>query len=157
MAKIILITGKICCGKTTYAAQLCAAGNTAALSCDELMLTLWPEGCGELHDLYAERVKHYLLQKAAELQALGLDVVLDWGGWTQAWREEVLSFFRGRGIPCELHYLDIANAEWQRRIEKRNGEGAPGAYYVDEGLLRKCLERFEAPLRDQVDVWIRVE
>ena len=152
MSKIILITGKICCGKTSYAAQLCADGRAVALSCDELMLTLWPEGCGEAHDMYAERVKQYLLQKAAELCAADLDVVLDWGPWTRAGRAEICDYFRTRGIACELHHLAIPDTEWQRRIAKRNAAGAPGAYFVDEGLLQKFAERYEVPSCDEADV-----
>lgn len=36
MAKIIVICGKICCGKSYYANQIKEKENTVILSCDEL-------------------------------------------------------------------------------------------------------------------------
>ena len=53
MAKVIMTCGKICCGKTTYARCLQAAGNAVILSIDEITLSLFPEGAGEMHDTYA--------------------------------------------------------------------------------------------------------
>ena len=55
--KIILLIGKICVGKTTYAKTL----GGMLISCDQLMQTLFPGGCGEHHDLLAERARNYLL------------------------------------------------------------------------------------------------
>ncbi len=150
MSKAILICGKLCCGKTTYAAQF----DAARLSCDELMRTLWPEGAGEAHDVFAARTQTYLLKKAAELVRLGVDVVLDWGPWTRAGRETVRNYFTQRGIPFELHYIHVDEAEWHRRIAKRNAAAGPDVYFVDEGLLAKFEARFEAPKREEVDVWL---
>ena len=55
MAKVIMTCGKICCGKSTYARRLQAAGNAVILSIDEITLSLFPEGAGEMHDTYARR------------------------------------------------------------------------------------------------------
>ena len=45
--KIILLIGKICCGKSTYARAL----GGMLISCDQLMQSMFPGGCGEHHDL----------------------------------------------------------------------------------------------------------
>ena len=55
MPEVILLCGKICSGKTTYAQRLRTEKNAVILSCDELMLTLFPQGAGEHHDLLAQR------------------------------------------------------------------------------------------------------
>ena len=42
--KIILLIGKICTGKSTYARTL---PGTLLISCDQLMQSMFPGGCGE--------------------------------------------------------------------------------------------------------------
>ncbi len=152
MAKAILVCGKVCCGKTTYTASLQANG-AVLLSSDELMRLLFDEYLGDRHDVLARRVNDYLLQKSLELLAAGVDVVLDWGFWTKEGREAVLDFYRQHGYTAELHYIEIDDATWQQRIEKRNANRGPSDYYVDDGLREKCLSRFEPP--ETADVWIK--
>ena len=50
MAKVYLICGKICSGKTTYAEKLCAENDAVLLSVDEMTLTVFGQNCGEKHD-----------------------------------------------------------------------------------------------------------
>ena len=49
MPKVILICGRICCGKTTYSKKLCAERNAVLLSVDEIMLSLFDQCCGDMH------------------------------------------------------------------------------------------------------------
>ena len=77
MAKVILICGKICSGKTTYANKLKAESGAVLLSVDEVMLTLFGQHCGDRHDEYAAKTKEYLYAKSLELLGMGIDVILD--------------------------------------------------------------------------------
>ena len=151
MAKVIMTCGKICCGKSTYARQLQAAGNAVILSIDEITLSLFPEGAGEMHDIYARRAEQYLLSLSLQVLRTGADVILDWGLWTRAQRDRLRGFWTEHGVENEIHYLRISNDEWKRRIRKRNTKQAeePSAYYVDEGLLRKAEALFEEPSADE--------
>ncbi len=154
MPKVIMTCGMICCGKSTYARRLRAEGNAVILSIDDITLTLFPEGSGEMHDTYAMRAEQYLLELSLQILQAGTDVILDWGCWTRAVRDRIRNFYASReGIKTELHYLRIDPAEWNRRIEKRNASGET-AYYVDEGLLRKSMSLFEEPSEDEVDVMV---
>ncbi|HOV25823.1 MAG TPA: AAA family ATPase [Pseudobacteroides sp.] len=47
MAKIIIMCGKICSGKSTYSQKLKKEINAVVLSCDELMLSLFDEQLGD--------------------------------------------------------------------------------------------------------------
>ena len=156
MAQVILLCGKICSGKSTYAARLKRERpSSVTLSCDELMLTLFPGGAGAHHDTLAERARDYQLRLSLQLIDSGVDVILDWGFWTRRWREEARAFYGARGIPCQLHYVDAAPDIWQRHIEARNSavlNGQKGAYFVDEGLLAKLESRFEEPDGGEIDV-----
>lgn len=156
MAQVILLCGKICSGKSTYARELKKAQPASVLlSCDQLMLTLFPGGAGEHHDMLAQRARQYHFDLSIELIGSGVDVILDWGFWTRSWREEARAFYAAHGVPCQLHYVDAAPEVWRRHIEARNQavlSGQTNAYFVDDGLLAKLAARFEEPGDDEVDV-----
>ena len=157
MADVILICGKICSGKTTYAKKLCRERGAVLLSVDEIMLAMFGQHCGDLHDTYAERTRNYLLDKAVELYRSGIGSVLDWGFWTKEGRDSAATFFRERGIPCQFHLIDIPEDTWHKRLEKRNRDvlsGKVSAYYVDETLAAKFESRFTMPSEDEIAVRI---
>lgn len=145
MATVVLLCGKLCCGKSTYTKTLLEHRRAMLLSCDELMLSLLPEQLGDLHDEVAHKAQAYLFARAAELLALGIDVILDWGFWQKESRRTAEAFFRSRGFDTEWIYLKVTDEEWRRRIAKRNAETPPDTYRVDEGLMEKCQARFEEP------------
>ncbi|MBR5109801.1 MAG: ATP-binding protein [Clostridia bacterium] len=154
MAAVHLICGKICCGKSTFARKLAREKNAVILSCDEIM-TLFPQPEGdEAYAAVSQKVKACLMNKAAEIAACGANVILDWGFWLKAERQETAAFFSHLGIFAQWYYLDIPEDVWRQRIARRNA--APGAsdYYVDGGLLQKCVRRFEAPDEDETENWI---
>lgn len=159
MAKVYLICGKICCGKTTYAKKLCTQNNAVLLSVDEITLALFGQHCGDKHDEYVERAEKYLLNKSMEFINKEINVVLDWGFWTKAERESVKEFYKTHNIECELHYIDISDETWKYRLNKRNIAVLAEetcAYYVDENLAAKFASMFETPNTDEVNVVFQV-
>ena len=156
MAKVYLICGKICSGKTTYSARLCKDHHAVMLSVDEITLALFGQDAGEMHDIYTERTKDYLFRKSLEIISAGTNVVLDWGFWTRNERIHAGNFYDSRNIDHEFHYIDISPEEWKKRIQKRNLsvlEHKTDAYYVDESLAQKFEKIFELPDRYEIDVW----
>ncbi len=159
MAKVILICGKICSGKTSYARSMMKHQSMVLLSSDELISTLFHPNENEYHDKVIENAQNYLLQKSTGILNAGVDVILDWGFWTQGQRASVGKFYADRHIQTEWYYLDIEDAERQEYIEKRNRavlSGKTKDYYVDQGLMEKMNRLFEAPEREEVDHWIHV-
>ena len=154
MAKVIMTCGKLCSGKSTYARKLKDELGAVILSIDDLMLALFPEGTGEMHDTYVRRTENYLLEQSLQILATGTDVILDWGLWTREQRDRLRAFYAEHRAACEVHYLRISEEEWNRRIRKRNGAqaGDPAAYFVDEGLLKKFESIFEEPVAEEADV-----
>ena len=158
MAKVILMCGRICSGKSTYAEQLRKQMNAVLLSVDEITLALFGQDAGDMHDTYVERAEKYLYEKSVQIADSGINVILDQGLWTAGERSFAKNFFSSKGISCELHYIDISDEEWHKRLKKRNEDVAAGkclAYYVDEGLARKFAEIFEPPCDSEIDVRIR--
>lgn len=160
MAKIYLICGKICCGKTTYSRKLCREKSAILLSTDEITLALFGQHCGDQHDKYVDKTQTFLLNKSLEFLDIGISVVLDWGFWQKDERDYAKRFFSSRKIDCELHYLEINDTAWLQRLQKRNAmvKADPTiAYYVDENLAKKFSSLFEPPTNDEIDVWIKGE
>ncbi|MBQ8781574.1 MAG: ATP-binding protein [Oscillospiraceae bacterium] len=155
MSEVIMICGRLCSGKSTYAEQLKNEGGRVLLSVDELMLTVLEAQLGEKHDEYVRRTKDYLLNKSLEILGTGADVILDWGFWKKAERDSVKSFYSENGFEASLHFLDIPVDEWEKRISRRNSQvenGEASAYFVDEGLKEKFLGIFEQPYEDEPDI-----
>ena len=147
--KIILLIGKICCGKSTYAKEL----GGMLISCDQLMQSMFPGGCGDQHDLLAERARKYLLGLARQCAEAGVTPVVDFGFWTPAMRQEAIDALEG--FELDWRYLDVPEDEWKRRIAKRNaaiqaGQADPSDYFVDDGLLEKVNNLFIPPTEEEL-------
>lgn len=155
------ICGKICSGKSYYAKQIKEKENAVILSKDEATYELIDNKQGEFYNVFAERVNKYLMKKAVEIVKAGCNVILDWGFWTKAERQETTKYFNQYGIDVEWHYVDIEQPRWEQLIEERNikiqsGNGGSD-FYVDEGLLNKLLSKFEEPTRDEINVRIETK
>lgn len=146
--RAVLLIGRLCSGKTTYAHELMARERAVLLSADALMQTMFPEPLGERYDVYSARCVAYLYRQARALVAAGVTVILDFGFWTRADRAAAVEALSG--IPLDWRYLAPPEDEWRRRIAQRNaqiesGQASSDDYYVDDGLLRKLAARFEPP------------
>ncbi|MCH5251803.1 MAG: ATP-binding protein [Lachnospiraceae bacterium] len=159
MAKVILICGKICCGKSTYAEQLRLENKAVLLSVDEITLALFEQHIGDKHDEYVEKTQKYLFDKSVEIIETGTNVILDWGFWMKEERDFAKEFYRSRNIECEFHYIDISDETWALRLRKRNDAilaEETSAYFVDDNLAAKFGALFEMPDKDEIDVWVSI-
>ena len=151
---LYLCCGKIACGKSRWAEAFKKEHPAVILSMDGLTLPLSDLLQGPVHDRVTSAVKEYLFSTAEQILEAGADVILDWGLWTRAQRDRLRAFYTEHGAEYEIRYLRVDQAEWERRIRKRNAGQAedPSAYYVDEGLLRKVESLFEEPSADETDI-----
>jgi len=150
---IHLICGRLCSGKSYFAAQLAREKNAVVLSCDELSLGLFPDGLGDKHDEMMKRVQAYLHSKAEEIANAGCDVILEWGFWRRSDREYADEYYARRNIPVRWYYMDTPDNLLRENIDKRNLDvlsGTDKSYYVDEGLFAKMASLFETPREDEM-------
>ena len=156
MAKVVMTCGKICSGKSTYAAKLCSELNGVILSIDELTLALFNNEAGDKLDMYVERARSYLYKQSVRLIRAGVNVVLDWGFWTREDRRDISTFLTEHETDYEWHYINISDERWKRNIMERNArieQGNQGPdFYVNEGLLQKLESLFVPPEENEVDV-----
>ena len=158
MAKVYLICGRVCSGKSTYAMEMVKKHHAVLLSSDEITLALFGQHCGDRHDDYVERAQRYLFHKSLEILAQGIPVVLDWGFWTKEERDEARAFYGEKGSEYECHYIDVTDEEWHRRLQKRNAaveKEEVSAYFIDENIARKFGAIFEKPTPEEMDVWVQ--
>jgi len=159
MAKVILLCGKICVGKTTYAKELISRGPAVYLSTDPLMARLYAGPCGEEYHAALAKAQAYLLSVAADIVRAGVDVVYEGAAWLRADRQGASAYFSKNEIVAQWHCVE-ASAETQRAlIEKRNAQvlaGESDAAYVDEALFARCEANYEPPEPGEMDVVIQV-
>ena len=157
MAKVYLICGKICSGKTCYAERLKKSCPAVILSTDEVTYDLTDNAQGDGYNAFALRVNRYLRKKAVQIIQAGANVILDWGFWTRADRQDISDYFHAYGVEYEWHYIDVSDERWEENIAERNRRVSSGHggsdFYVDEGLRNKVLSGFEVPDQIEIDVW----
>jgi predicted kinase len=141
-ARLILTCGLPAAGKTALATQLAADRSAVRLTKDE-----WLSALGSTPWDTATRVKveSELWQLAQEILRLGLSVVVDFGLWARAERDEMRSVARALGVGVELHYLDVPPHELWRRIEARNAKPPWDRYPIHRADLEGWLRVFQAP------------
>lgn len=157
---IILICGKICAGKSTYAKKLMRELPAVRLNADEIMKGLFGEHLGDRHEEVFASTMQLIYEKALEIDSCGLNVVIDAGFWYQATREEARAYFAQKGISPQWHYVHVSDERWRANIASRNQSALlPGSpdYYVDENILRKFENPADVPSREEMDVWYENE
>lgn len=160
MPKVLIMCGKICSGKSTYAEKLKLENKAVILSVDELTLALFENQAGEKLDFYVEKLKEYFLKKSLDIVEAGADVILDWGFWTKKERDYAREFYDSRNISYQFYYMNVGIDEWKKRILKRNQEikrEQLEAYPIDKGLLSKVEKMFKEPDRKELKDMIIIE
>ena len=160
MAKIILLCGKICSGKTFYANQIKDKENAIVLSVDELTFYMFDNKKGENYIDLTRRAINYFKEKSLDIVNKGVNVILDIGLWNSNQRAEIKRFFDEKGVYIELHYIYVDDESWEKNIKERNRRIDKGDkemdFYVTETLKEKMLKFWEEPAEDEVDVIHRV-
>lgn len=161
MAKVILICGKICSGKSYYANIIKDKYNAVIISPDEATYELINNEQGEFYNIFSKRLNKYLTKKVGEIVKSGANVIFERGLWTKADRINTKKYYQDRNIDCEIHYVSVDNETWKKNINERNKrieEGKGGSdFYLDEGLMRKLESMWEEPTEKEYDILYKVE
>lgn len=141
-ARLILTCGLPGAGKTVLATQLAAERGAVRLTKDEW---LWALGSTPWDEAARVKVEAELWRLAQELLRLGVSVVLDFGVWARAERDEFRAAARALGVGVELHFLDVPIDELWRRIEARNAEPPWDSQPISRADLDRWHAAFQAP------------
>ncbi|WP_433088073.1 AAA family ATPase [Dactylosporangium sp. CA-052675] len=141
-ATLLLMCGLPGSGKTTVARRLAAEVPAVRLCPDEWLAALG----ADLFDAAARlRLERQLWHLARELLGLGQSVILEYGFWMRADRDEKRLGARALGAAVELHYLDVPLDELARRLEARGAAAAWATAPITRELLELHAPLFEAP------------
>jgi predicted kinase len=140
--RLILTCGLPGAGKTTLARRLAAERNAVRLTKDEWLTAL---GSSPWDEQARVNVERELRRLAQELLRLGVSVVLDFGLWARAERDEMRTVARALDAGVELHHLDVPADELWRRVDARNSAPPWDRHPIRRADLDGWLARFEAP------------
>jgi predicted kinase len=151
-ATLHLMCGLPCSGKTTAARAIEAERSALRLSPDEWIQQVHGEAIsGEALDNARGPMERVLWQLAERVLVLGVDVILDFGFWSLAEREEFRRRAARLGAHSELHFMDVPHEELrapargaERRSASRGALDRPRAAREVVGSLR-ASRRGRAP------------
>ena len=146
MATLHLICGLPGAGKTTLAVQLEHSLPALRLTPDEWITQVLGPGPPRLA-LDAARDPFEALQWeiAARALSLGLDVILDFGFWSRAEREDFRARAAALGAGSHLHLVQASEDDLLARLALRAAERTPNTFDVSADDLRAWSSVFERP------------
>lgn len=153
MATLHLICGLPCAGKTTFARQLEQKRAALRLTPDEWHIRLF--GMDFLENEEAHNARHTVVEElmwgvAARALVLGVDVILDFGFWSQSERQDFRLRAAQLGASSEVHYLAVPEAELLARLTARNAQLTEHTFLIPEVKLKEWLTIFQPPTADEL-------
>jgi predicted kinase len=120
MTRLVLMCGLPGAGKTTRARDLAARLAAVRFTPDEWLADL---GLDVYDEPQRDRLEKLLWRHAQDLLRHGRSVILDYGFWSRAERDEKREAGRALGVRVQLDYVDVPFTELARRVADRNGRG----------------------------------
>jgi predicted kinase len=152
------MVGLPCSGKTTAARALEAKYSALRLTTDEWHIRLFGDDFGDADDIGHDRhnTRHAVLEAllwdvAARALVVGVDVVLDFGCWTKAEREDFRARARQLGAEFRIHFTDASEEVLLERLATRNAESPGGTFHIPELELKEWIGMFERPSKDELE------
>ena len=151
MPTLHLMVGLPCSGKTTFAKKLAAETGALLLSLDVWHLRLFGDDVGHPdHDARHMAIEQIMWDMARHVLTLGGDVVLDYGCWARAERDDYRARAKALGAAFALYYMDVPLDELYRRLDERNRNPAQGSFVIPRAEMDRYLPFFEPPTPDEL-------
>ncbi len=141
---VYLLCGLPGSGKTTYAKELEKEG-AIRLTLDEEVFKRF----GREYDNHDEKQKHTkeaLTESMKEYISEGKSVVLDFGFWTKADRDDYKALIEKIGGQWQLLYFKANLEVLKQRLFERNSSNPTENHIIDKNLLQKFIDQFEEPV-----------
>lgn len=148
VATAYMVHGYLGSGKTTYAKEVAREQGAIYLGMDEWYLRLFTDGSPTAHldDALLGRLWVVLNGLWPQILMAGVDVVLDFGYWTRARRDEARSLARAVGAGVELHWVQADDETAKLRSMTRQSDTA---FVIDSAAYEHLKSRFEPLAADE--------
>ncbi len=148
--RLVLICGLPATGKSTLARQLAPGMPAIRLDKDGWVTRL---GADVWDDGFRVRIEQQLWELTQELLARGQSVILEWGHWARAERDEKRLGARALGVGVELHYLDAPLDELLERADRRTASGEWTAAPMTRAHFEEWATIFEPPDEEELGLF----
>jgi predicted kinase len=151
MATLHLMIGLPCSGKTTYARALSIREKALLLTPDVWQLKLFGQDYpGPYHDKRHSDIEAIMWDVARSVLSLGTSVILDFGFWSRAERDDFRNRAKELGVDFKLHYRDVPYSELYRRLEERNQMLPEGVFKIPKEAMDQFISMFEPPVAEEL-------
>jgi len=144
---LFLICGLPGSGKTALARRLEQERGAVRLTPDEWLWSLFG-GDREKADVNRTAIEGLQWEVAARALDEGADVVLDWGFWSRAERDDFRKRASAHGARVEVRFLDATDREISERLGGRGD--VPGTFRVSPDEFAWWSKTFERPTPDEL-------
>jgi len=141
MATIHLMVGFIGFGKTTFAKQLAQELSAVRLTHDEIMVKRYGRNPDDFATKY-QLVDNDIRKEASKYIKENTDVIMDYGFWTHAKREEYYTWAKTLTDDIIFHVIECDIKEAKRRILKRT-KSDNKELVIDENAFDTLLKQYE--------------
>jgi predicted kinase len=145
--RLVLICGLPASGKSTLARRLAPEIPAVRLDKDGWVTQL---GADVWDDDFRVRLERQLWVLTQDLLAQGQSVILEWGHWARAERDEKRIGARALGVGVELHYLHAPLEELIERAEHRNVSGEWTASPITRAHFESWATMFQPPDEEEI-------
>jgi predicted kinase len=151
VAVMVLIVGLPGAGKTSWARRLEEERKAIRLTPDEWMDALF--NASEVDGRRWVLESEMLWGVAARALELGVDVILDYGCWSEEERDLFRTRAQQLGASAEIVVLDLPLQGLWERLEQRNENLPDATFPVTREELEEWNSMFEVPTADEVRRW----
>jgi predicted kinase len=146
------MVGLPCSGKTTLARKLEREQAALRLTPDEWHIRLFGQDAEEPdHDARHSLIEALLWTIASRALELGTNVILDFGFWARAEREDYRSRAKQLGAGSEVHFLDVSADELMQRLALRNAQPSQTSFAIPEAMMAPWIAFFQRPTPDELE------
>jgi len=148
---LIFFCGKMGAGKSTKSSDIALERNAVLLSEDEWLESLYPNKITSLESYveYSNRLKPQIKKLVQAILVSGTDVVMDFPANTISQRGWFRSIFSEIEAPHELVYIDLANEDCLRQIEKRRVQQPERAKTDTKEMFEAVTKYFLEPQTEE--------